>query len=103
MLCWKNAWTDETHVQINHREKATLTQSSAGGVGGEGPRNAAQVLANSAAASALVLLHLFVLWAGSNRYSLPITHETLIQRLPLGIIGHVDSFHILTPLIILSF
>lgn len=39
--------------------KATLTLSSTGSTGGEGPRSAIQVLANSAAASVLCLLHIW--------------------------------------------
>lgn len=37
--------------------KATLTLASSGASGGEGPRSHIQVLANSAVASALILLH----------------------------------------------
>ncbi|GAB7343176.1 hypothetical protein MBLNU457_1246t1 [Dothideomycetes sp. NU457] len=46
-------------TRVNHKTKASLTQSSTGGSGGEGPRNAAQVLANSAAASAVILASTF--------------------------------------------
>ncbi|KAG9551414.1 hypothetical protein KCU77_g22834, partial [Aureobasidium melanogenum] len=45
-------------TKINHTTKKTLTQSATGGVGGEGARNYAQVLANSGAASLLILWHL---------------------------------------------
>ncbi|KAG9513589.1 hypothetical protein KCU99_g7318, partial [Aureobasidium melanogenum] len=46
-------------TKINHTAKKTLTQSATGGVGGEGARNYAQVLANSGAASLLILWHLY--------------------------------------------
>ncbi|KAG9837893.1 hypothetical protein KCU98_g10470, partial [Aureobasidium melanogenum] len=46
-------------TKINHTTKKTLTQSATGGVGGEGARNYAQVLANSGAASLLILWHLY--------------------------------------------
>jgi len=42
-------------TRVNHVRKATLTQSSTGGSGGEGRRSASQVLANSGAASLIVL------------------------------------------------
>ncbi|KAK6008184.1 hypothetical protein QM012_000087 [Aureobasidium pullulans] len=47
-------------TKINHTTKKTLTQSATGGVGGEGARNYAQVLANSGTASLLILWHLYV-------------------------------------------
>jgi len=46
-------------TRVSRERKATLTMSAAGGSGGEGPRNASQVLANSGAASAVLLLHFF--------------------------------------------
>ncbi|KEF53007.1 uncharacterized protein A1O9_10915 [Exophiala aquamarina CBS 119918] len=46
-------------TKVKHEIKATLTLSSSGSSGGEGPRTAIQVFANSAAASAMVLLHLW--------------------------------------------
>lgn len=42
-------------TRINHAQKSRLTQTSTGGTGGEGARNASQVLANSGAASLIVL------------------------------------------------
>lgn len=45
-------------TRVNHAKKASLTQSSTGGSGGEGPRNSSQVIANSATASGFVLLGL---------------------------------------------
>ena len=46
-----------TATKIKHDVKATLTVSSSGNSGGEGPRTSIQVLANSGMASLLVLLH----------------------------------------------
>ena len=43
--------------QVKHEVKARLTLSSSGTSGGEGARTHIQVLANSAVASVLVLLH----------------------------------------------
>ncbi|KAF2145624.1 uncharacterized protein K452DRAFT_283977 [Aplosporella prunicola CBS 121167] len=44
-------------TKVNHDVKARLTHSSSGSPGGEGPRTHIQVLANSAVASVLILLH----------------------------------------------
>ena len=50
--------------------KARLTLSSSGASGGEGPRTHIQVLANSVAASVLILLHYLQLRArGSIEYA----------------------------------
>lgn len=57
-------------TKVKHDVKATLTLSSSGSSGGEGPRTSVQVLANSLAASLLVLRHLWV-------YGLSTTQETL--------------------------
>ena len=46
-----------TASQVKHDVKQRLTQSSTGASGGEGARTHIQVLANSAVASALILLH----------------------------------------------
>jgi uncharacterized protein (TIGR00297 family) len=46
-------------TKVKHDVKATLTVSSNGSAGGEGPRSSVQVLANSACASLLVLLHIW--------------------------------------------
>lgn len=46
-------------TKVKHDIKATLTVSSSGSAGGEGPRTSIQVLANSAIASSLCLLHVF--------------------------------------------
>ncbi|KAF2461220.1 integral membrane protein DUF92-domain-containing protein [Lineolata rhizophorae] len=48
-------------TKVKHDVKAHLTHSSSGSPGGEGPRNHVQVLANSAVASVLVLLHTYTL------------------------------------------
>ncbi|KAI5195856.1 hypothetical protein AUEXF2481DRAFT_39793 [Aureobasidium subglaciale EXF-2481] len=60
-------------TKINHTTKKTLTQSATGGVGGEGARNYAQVLANSGTASVLILWHLYASQKGTglkDEYSL---------------------------------
>ncbi|KAF1956187.1 hypothetical protein CC80DRAFT_472888 [Byssothecium circinans] len=44
-------------TKVKHDIKAKLTQSATGASGGEGPRNHIQVLANSLAASVLILLY----------------------------------------------
>lgn len=48
-------------TKIKHDVKATLTHSSKGTPGGEGPRNWIQVLANSLVASVLIVWHAWVL------------------------------------------
>ena len=47
-------------TKVKHDVKATLTLSSSGHAGGEGPRTSIQVFANSAAASVLVLVHIWL-------------------------------------------
>jgi uncharacterized membrane protein len=47
-------------TKVKHDVKATLTQSSSGSSAGEGPRTSIQVFANSGAATALVLLHIYL-------------------------------------------
>ncbi|KIW12063.1 hypothetical protein PV08_09337 [Exophiala spinifera] len=47
-------------TKVKHDVKATLTQSSSGSSGGEGPRTSVQVFANSGAATVLVLLHIYL-------------------------------------------
>lgn len=46
-------------TKVHHVRKAALTQSAAGGSGGEGVRNASQVFANSGVASLLIAWDLF--------------------------------------------
>lgn len=48
-----------TATKVKHGVKATLTLSSSGSSGGEGPRTSIQVFANSAAATVLTLVHLW--------------------------------------------
>ncbi|KAJ9635718.1 uncharacterized protein PV06_08858 [Exophiala oligosperma] len=47
-------------TKVKHDIKATLTQSSSGSSGGEGPRTSVQVFANSGAATLLVLVHIYL-------------------------------------------
>ncbi|KAF2761769.1 DUF92 domain protein [Pseudovirgaria hyperparasitica] len=51
-------------TKVKHEIKARLTQSANGSSGGEGARTHTQVLANSLAASILILLHTWVLSQG---------------------------------------
>ncbi|THY96382.1 hypothetical protein D6C95_05192 [Aureobasidium pullulans] len=67
-------------TKINHSQKATLTQSATGGVGGEGARNYAQVLANSGTASVLILWHLYASQNGTNLKTFDLT-----DVIPFGI------------------
>ncbi|THV65020.1 hypothetical protein D6C77_04955 [Aureobasidium pullulans] len=67
-------------TKINHSQKATLTQSATGGVGGEGARNYAQVLANSGTASVLILWHLYASQYGTNLKTFGLT-----DVIPFGI------------------
>jgi len=55
-------------TKVKHDVKATLTLSSSGSSGGEGPRTTTQVVANSGCASLLILLHVYQYGvAGGNR------------------------------------
>ncbi|THY50011.1 hypothetical protein D6C98_06158 [Aureobasidium pullulans] len=67
-------------TKINHSQKATLTQSATGGVGGEGARNYAQVLANSGTASVLILWHLYASQNGTTLKTFGLT-----DVIPFGI------------------
>ncbi|KIW97938.1 uncharacterized protein Z519_01522 [Cladophialophora bantiana CBS 173.52] len=53
-----------TATKVKHDVKATLTMSSSGSSGGEGPRTSIQVLANSGCASLLCLLHVWLYGTG---------------------------------------
>ncbi|GAB7352487.1 hypothetical protein MBLNU459_g2892t2 [Dothideomycetes sp. NU459] len=71
-------------TKVNHAVKASITQSSAGGSGGEGPRNYAQVLANSGTASLLILYHLYT----SSRSGVSLgAGFTVGDVVPIGIIA----------------
>ncbi|KAG9530401.1 hypothetical protein E4T50_05485 [Aureobasidium sp. EXF-12298] len=69
-------------TKINHTAKKTLTQSATGGVGGEGARNYAQVLANSGAASLLILWHLYASQNGGTSLK---NGFSLTDAIPFGI------------------
>ncbi|KAJ9613234.1 hypothetical protein H2200_003176 [Cladophialophora chaetospira] len=51
-------------TKVKHEVKATLTLSSSGSSGGEGPRTSIQVLANSACASILCVVHVWFYGVG---------------------------------------
>ncbi|OAL40320.1 hypothetical protein AYO20_00056 [Fonsecaea nubica] len=55
-----------TATKVKHDVKATLTVSSSGASGGEGPRTSLQVVANSGCASALCLLHVSLFGTGAS-------------------------------------
>jgi Integral membrane protein DUF92 len=55
------ARADTCCPQVKHDVKARLTLSASGASGGEGARTHVQVLANSAVASVLILLHVWQL------------------------------------------
>lgn len=74
----------DTTSQANHAAKALITQSSAGGSGAEGPRNYAQVLANSGTASLLILYHLYI--SSGNGVSLESGFK-VGDIIPIGIIA----------------
>lgn len=57
-----------TATKVKHEVKATLTLSNDGSSGGEGPRTSVQVLANSGAASILILTHLWI-YGSQGEYS----------------------------------
>ncbi|KAH0354484.1 hypothetical protein KCU81_g1352, partial [Aureobasidium melanogenum] len=69
-------------TKINHTTKKTLTQSATGGVGGEGARNYAQVLANSGAASLLILWHLYATQNGGTSLK---DGFSLTDAIPFGV------------------
>ncbi|KIX92866.1 uncharacterized protein Z520_11342 [Fonsecaea multimorphosa CBS 102226] len=54
-----------TATKVKHDVKATLTLSSSGASGGEGPRTSIQVVANSGCASLLCLLHVWLYGLGA--------------------------------------
>ena len=56
-----------TATKVKHEVKATLTVSSVGKSGGEGPRTSIQVLANSGCASILCLTHIWLYGTGDKR------------------------------------
>ncbi|KIV86744.1 hypothetical protein PV11_02339 [Exophiala sideris] len=52
-------------TKVKHDVKATLTQSSSGSSGGEGPRTSVQVVANSGCATLLILIHVWLYGLGN--------------------------------------
>ncbi|KAL2444136.1 hypothetical protein ABEF95_015151 [Exophiala dermatitidis] len=56
-----------TATKVKHDVKATLTMSSSGHAGGEGPRTSIQVFANSGCAAILVLLHIWLYGIGNQK------------------------------------
>ncbi|KAI1615150.1 pyruvate formate lyase activating enzyme [Exophiala viscosa] len=52
-------------TKVKHDIKATLTQSSSGSSGGDGPRTSVQVVANSGCATLLILIHVWLYGLGN--------------------------------------
>ncbi|KAI7467555.1 hypothetical protein KC364_g7625, partial [Hortaea werneckii] len=80
-------------TRIGHKAKQTLTTSSTGGAGGEGPRSAVQVLANSGVACLLIAVHTWVLRNAKGPFissHLPIapgpSFPNLERVLPIGVL-----------------
>jgi uncharacterized protein (TIGR00297 family) len=78
-------------TKVKHDIKATLTLSSSGSSGGEGPRTSIQVLANSGCASLLVLVHLwqYGLNHGTTRDANP--EHRLAEMLLMGIMANYTA------------
>ncbi|KAI6899100.1 hypothetical protein KC318_g3113 [Hortaea werneckii] len=80
-------------TRIGHRAKQSLTTSSTGGAGGEGPRSAVQVLANSGSACLLILAHTWILRNANSPFissHLPLapgpSFPNLERVLPIGVL-----------------
>ncbi|RMY05726.1 hypothetical protein D0868_06254 [Hortaea werneckii] len=80
-------------TRIGHRAKQTLTTSSTGGAGGEGPRSAVQVVANSGFACLLILAHTWILRNANSPFissHLPLSpgpsFPNLKRVLPIGVL-----------------
>ncbi|KAI7512912.1 hypothetical protein KC347_g1976 [Hortaea werneckii] len=80
-------------TRIGHKAKQTLTTSSTGGAGGEGPRSAIQVLANSGCACLLIGAHTWILRNANGPFissHLPLasgpSFPNLERVLPIGIL-----------------
>lgn len=80
-------------TRIGHKAKQTLTTSSTGGAGGEGPRSAVQVLANSGVACVLIVAHTWILRNAKGPYissHLPLAAgpsvPNLERVLPIGVL-----------------
>ncbi|KAK7536287.1 integral membrane protein DUF92-domain-containing protein [Phyllosticta citribraziliensis] len=83
-------------TKVKHDIKARLTHSSAGGGGGEGPRTHVQVLANSAVASVLVLLHAWSLYStgegSSSEQCFPRGGASGFRVADLAVVGAVVNY-----------
>jgi uncharacterized protein (TIGR00297 family) len=82
-----------TATKVKHEVKSTLTLSSGGGSGGEGPRTAIQVLANSACASLLCLVHVLRYGVGSEMpcFGSAAGEGTLSSLVLVGVIANYVS------------
>ncbi|KAK8216152.1 integral membrane protein DUF92-domain-containing protein [Phyllosticta capitalensis] len=84
-------------TKVKHDIKARLTHSSGGGAGGEGPRTHVQVLANSAVASVLVLLHAWSLYsnnkdANEQQMCFPHGGSAKFRLADLAVVGAVVNY-----------
>ncbi|KAK8227841.1 integral membrane protein DUF92-domain-containing protein [Phyllosticta paracitricarpa] len=87
-------------TKVKHNIKARLTHSSAGGAGGEGPRTHVQVLANSAVASVLILLHAWSLYSreggdAQSEQCFPRGGSSGFRVVDLAVVGAVVQRHAL--------
>lgn len=82
-----------TATKVKHEVKSTLTLSSGGGSGGEGPRTTVQVLANSGCASLLCLFHVLKYGIGQPLpyFGSAASDEILSSLILIGIIGNYVS------------
>ncbi|KAK2736395.1 hypothetical protein FQN57_000772 [Myotisia sp. PD_48] len=74
-------------TKIKHNIKANLTVSATGLGGGEGPRTHIQVLANSAAASLLILLDILLIYRRKNASQLCFQYGSSNSLLMVGIVA----------------
>ena len=82
--------------QVKHDIKAKLTQSATGASGGEGSRTHIQVLANSLAASVLILLHAWQLKKEDSNSKADVCWPRGSDVLVVGIVAYGYSLLILT-------
>jgi uncharacterized membrane protein len=77
-------------TKVKHDVKAKLTASATGSSGGEGPRTHVQVLANSLAASILIVAHAWLIKDSYEREQcLTRSKFDIVDTLVFGIVGYV--------------
>ncbi|KAK4936268.1 hypothetical protein LTR10_022796 [Elasticomyces elasticus] len=75
-------------TKVKHDVKATLTQSSSGSSGGEGPRTSVQVVANSGCATLLILIHVWLYGLGNTTAPQCFGRGTTADILLMGIMAN---------------